>query len=193
MNAFIQLIVLFFVIFDPFLSGMVFLSATKNMNNRDRIKVGIYATAVAMFVSALFLFFGNSFLSLFSTNLNDIRVAGGILLGILGVEMSLGLSVGKDDSKSGDSSKMAIASLIGTPLLTGPAAITTIIITTNDYGMLNTGLAVFLVLLFAGLLFVTLSKLKNKINPTPIRVLSTILGLITLAWGINFIRIGLGF
>lgn len=193
MNAFVQLVVLFFVIFDPLLSGMVFISATKNMSSSDRVKVGIYATGVALAVSAIFLFFGDKFLSLFSTDLDDIRVAGGILLAILGIEMALGLQIGKDDLKKGNSTKMGVASLIGTPLLTGPAAITTIMITTHDYGMLSTGFAVLAVLLFAGLMFLILSKFQDKVGPTAIQVLSTILGLITLAWGIDFIRTGLGF
>ncbi|MFA6073239.1 MAG: MarC family protein [Candidatus Woesearchaeota archaeon] len=193
MDGLIQLIVLFFVIFDPLASAMVFVSATRNMKSKDMVKVGIYATLVAMSVSAIFLLFGNTFLTLFNTDMNDIKIAGGILLGILGVKMALGYNIVEDETKSGNSSNMAVASLIGTPLLTGPAAITTILITTHDYGMLSTGIAIFAVLLFAGLIFFILSKFAHKIKQTPIQVISTILGLITLAWGINFIRTGLGF
>lgn len=197
MKEIIQLIVLFFVIFDPLLSGMVFISATKSMDYRHRLKIGIYATLVAMLISAIFLIFGNSFLSLFSTNINDIKIAGGILLAILGLKMSLGYELaGNNDKKDKDknaSSHIGIASLIGTPLLTGPAAITTIIISTTDFGIVNTGIAVFTVLLIAGLIFMILSKFPEKISPVPLQVTSTILGLITLAWGIEFIRTGLGF
>lgn len=197
MHELIQLIVLFFVIFDPLLSGMVFISATKSMDYKNRVKIGIYATLVAMLISAIFLIFGNSFLSLFSTNINDIKIAGGILLAILGLKMSLGYELTSDNDKkdknSTTSSHIGIASLIGTPLLTGPAAITTIIISTTDYGILKTGLAVFIVLLIAGIIFMLLSKFPEKISPIPLQVTSTILGLITLAWGIDFIRTGLGF
>jgi multiple antibiotic resistance protein len=163
------------------------------MLKKDKLRVALYATGVAMLVSAIFLLFGNEFLSLFSTNMNDVKVAGGILLGILGIKMALGLETENEETKSGKSSKMAIASLIGTPLLTGPAAITTIIITAHDYGKAVTGLGVFIVLLSAGLLFLILSRIPKKINKTPLQVMSTILGLITLAWGVNFIRTGLGF
>jgi multiple antibiotic resistance protein len=197
MNELIKLIVLFFVIFDPLLSGMVFISATKSMDYKHRIKIGIYATAVAMLISFIFLIFGNSFLSLFSTNINDVKIAGGILLMILGLKMSLGYELTSSNEKKGKDSAspshIGIASLIGTPLLTGPAAITTIIISTTDYGRIMTGLAVLIVLLFAGIVFMILSKFPDKISPVPLQVTSTILGLITLAWGIDFIRTGLGF
>ena len=192
MDELIKLIVLFFVIFDPLLSGMVFISATKSMEYRNRVKIGIYATLVAMLISSIFLLFGNSFLSLFSTNINDIKIAGGILLAILGLKMSLGYELAGDskekDKDKVNSSHIGIASLIGTPLLTGPAAITTIIISVSDFGILSTGIAVFAVLLFAGAIFMVLSKFPDKISPVPLQVTSTILGLITLAWGIEFIR-----
>jgi multiple antibiotic resistance protein len=188
-----QLIILFFVIFDPLLSLVVFVSATKNMKMGDKLKVGIYATLVALSVSAIFLFFGNSFLNLFNTNMSDLKVAGGILLALLGVRMAMGSKTEDDETKSGKSSKMAVASLIGTPLLTGPAAITTIIITAHDYGILSTGVAILIVLGAAGAAFLLLSRFTNKVNKTALQVTSTMLGLITLAWGINFIRTGLGF
>ncbi|MGV8169240.1 MAG: MarC family protein [Candidatus Nanoarchaeia archaeon] len=193
MENLLKIVVLFFVIFDPLLSAVVFVSATKNMTSKDKVKVAIYATGVAMLVSAVFLLFGEAFLSLFSTNMMDIKVAGGILLGLLGIKMALGYETENEETKSGKSSKMGIASLIGTPLLTGPAAITTIIITAYDYGKAVTGLGVFIVLASAGVLFLILSRISNKVNKTPLQVMSTILGLITLAWGINFVRTGLGF
>ncbi|MGV8161977.1 MAG: MarC family protein [Candidatus Nanoarchaeia archaeon] len=193
MDDLIKITVLFFVIFDPLLSAVVFVSATKNMKLDDKTKVAIYATGVAMLVSAIFLLFGDAFLSLFSTNMTDIKVAGGILLCLLGIKMALGTETENEETKTGKSSKMAVASLIGTPLLTGPAAITTIIITAHDYGKAVTGLGVFIVLALAGVLFFILSRFSKKINKTGLQVMSTILGLITLAWGINFIRAGLGF
>jgi multiple antibiotic resistance protein len=188
-----QLIVLFFVIFDPLLSLVVFVSATKNMKMVDKYKVGVYATLVALAVSAVFLFFGNSFLALFNTNMSDLKVAGGILLALLGVRMAMGSKTEDEETKSGKSSKMAVASLIGTPLLTGPAAITTIIITAHDYGIAATGIAILIVLGAAGAAFLLLSRFTNRVNKTALQVTSTMLGLITLAWGVNFIRVGLGF
>jgi multiple antibiotic resistance protein len=193
MDDLIKIVVLFFVIFDPLLSAVVFVSATKNMKMKDKTKIGLYATAVAMSVSAIFLIFGESFLTLFITNMLDIKVAGGILLGLLGLKMAYGTEVENEETKTGKSSKIAVASLIGTPLLTGPAAITTIIITAHDYGKGVTGLGVLIVLGFAGLLFFGLSRFTGKINKTGLQVMSTMLGLITLAWGINFIKAGLGF
>lgn len=190
-SAFITLFILFFVIFDPLASMAVFLAATKSFDPDKQKKVAIYAVAVAAGLSLLVLLFGDKLLQVFNTNINDFKVAGGIILGILGVKMALGHSVAETEKAEADSS-LAIASLIGTPLLTGPAAITAIIVATEESGMLLTGSAVFSVLLLSfGFLYFA-NKITNIIGKTGIHVLSTILGLITLSWGIMFIRAGLG-
>ena len=83
----LQLIILFVVIFDPFASLVIFLVATEKMSFGDRRQVANTAVGVAAGVSALFLLFGTSVLSLFNTSIKEFQVAGGIVLGILGVKM----------------------------------------------------------------------------------------------------------
>jgi multiple antibiotic resistance protein len=185
-----QLFVLFFVIFDPFLSFSVFLTSTKDMSSKEKLKTGALSVMVAAIISYSFLIFGTGILKLFNLEINDFRVAGGIILCILGIKMSLGQRITQLDENKQNSSR-AIAAIIGTPLLTGPAAITTIIISVNDYNMLITGIAITLVLLITSLLFLIASLMRRFLGLTTIQVISTILGLITISWGVNFIKVGL--
>jgi len=186
----LQLIVLFFVIFDPLLSAAVFFTASKKMRLRERKKTAFFAVSVAALISFIVLLSGNSILELFNTNINDFRVAGGIILLILGVKMALGVSITNPNQLQKNSSK-ALAAVIGTPLITGPAAITAIIISTSDYGILQTSTAIAIVLAFTLVLLYALSTRSKMKGETAIQVLSTILGLVTIAWGIDFIRTGL--
>lgn len=186
----LKLIILFFVIFDPFASFSVFTAATANLTFRQRRRTALLAVLVASLISYSVLFFGESVLRLFGAEIHDFKIAAGIILCILGIKMSLGESFSKDEGIE-ESSSQAIAALIGTPLLTGPAAITTIIIVVQDYGLAAPALAVTLVLLFTTALFLASALLARFINTTLIRVLSTILGLITISWGIKFIRAGI--
>ncbi len=62
-----QLIVLFFVIFDPFISFSVFFIATKDMVARERTKTAFFAVLVAAVISYAFLIFENGVLTLFAT------------------------------------------------------------------------------------------------------------------------------
>ncbi len=187
----VELVILFFVIFDPLASFTVFTAATKSMTYSQRTRTALLAVLVAAVLSYSVLFFGESVLGVFGADMADFKVAAGIILGILGIKMSLGEAI-SGDAASGESSSRAIAALIGTPLLTGPAAITTIIIVVGDYGMAAPAVAITSVLLFTAALFLASALLWRFFNPTLIRVLSTVLGLITLSWGVKFIRDGLG-
>jgi len=187
-----QLIVLFVVIIDPMASFAVFAVATDPMKDDERRRTAFLAIAVAAIISGLVLFLGERLLDLFNTDIQNFKIAGGIILLIFGIQMSLGMSLFEVEKKEG-SSAAAIASLIATPLLTGPATISTIIITSHDYGMMCTGLAIAIVLGFSACLLLLTARISKKIGKMPIQVMSTIMGLITLAWGVMFIRDGLGF
>ena len=191
-NEILSLIILFFVIFDPLLSFGVFAAATKSMKYSEKQKIALLSVGLALGISFVFLIFGESILSLFSTSLDDFRVAGGIILGILSLHMIVGTSAQKLE-KTPKNSGMAVAAIIATPLLTGPAAITAILINVQDFGMIYTGLSLTLVLIFTGILFLLAEKVQKILRPLAIEVISTMLGLVTLSWSVEFIRQGLGF
>lgn len=190
-DPFYQLVVLFFVIFDPLASFVIFTVATHKMQSRERKITALIAVFVATFISFLVLALGQALLDLFNTKVHEFQVAGGIILGILGVKMVLGYSL-MDVEKLKDNSGWAIASIIGTPLLTGPAAITSIILSVHDYGRLITGLAIGTVLLGTAILFYNAERISKVLGKILIQVISTILGLITLSWGVKYILQGAG-
>jgi multiple antibiotic resistance protein len=190
-ESLLQLTLLFFVIFDPMVSFTVFTVATSHMPEIEKKKVALIAISVALGLSLAVLILGESLLTLFSTNIQDFRVAGGIILILLGIKMTLGNSLANVDDIKGNSD-VAIAAIIGTPLITGPAAITTIIISINDYGRLLVGLAILIVMAFTALIFFNARWVQKFIGRTGTQIMSTTLGLITIAWGVKFIRAGLG-
>jgi multiple antibiotic resistance protein len=187
----LQLIILFFVIIDPFASFVIFLTATEKMNNSERNRAAVLAVLIALLISFIVLIFGQNILNLLDTSIENFKVAGGIILSLLGIKMALGYSL-TDSHLNKKESVNAIACLIATPLLTGPATITAIIISSEEYGMISTGIALLIVFLISAIILLLSSKLKKITGPTTIQILSTILGLVTLAWGVTFIRAGLG-
>lgn len=189
-DPFFQLLVLFFVIFDPLASFVVFTVATNRMESREKKITALIAVLVATTLSFLVLLFGQNLLDLFSTEINEFQIAGGIILGILGVKMVLGYSLTNVDQLKNNSG-WAVASIIGTPLLTGPAAITSIILSVHDYGRAVTGSAIGVVLLGTAVLFYNAEKVSKVLGKIFIQVISTILGLITLSWGVKYILQGL--
>jgi multiple antibiotic resistance protein len=187
-----QLIVLFFVIIDPITSFAVFFVLTHDKSQEERIRTAVLAVTVAAGLSYAVLFLGNLLLSFFSTTIDDFRIAGGIILLILGIQMALGQSYqAPGGSGANHKSVQAIAAIIATPFLSGPATITAVIISVKDFGILATGLAVTIVLVFTAVLFLLSAKLNRFINKTAVQIMSTVMGLLTIAWGVMYIRVGI--
>jgi multiple antibiotic resistance protein len=187
----VQLVILFTVIIDPLSSFAFFTASTAAMTAPEKKRTARYAVLAAAAMSYAILFIGAPLLTLFSVSISDFKIAGGIILAIFGVQMTLGQSLG-GKIKEG-ASVPATAAIIATPLLTGPAAITAIIAAVHDSGMAVTGVAITIVLVFTAVLFALPTKIVKRIGTTPIQFVSVIMGMITLAWGIRFIKEGLGF
>jgi len=187
----VQLIILFTVIIDPLSSFAVFTTSTAAMTPAEKKRTALYAVLAAAVMSYAVLLVGEPLLRLFSVSISDFKIAGGIVLAIFGVQMTLGQSMG-NGIKQG-SSVPAVAAIIATPLLTGPAAITAIIAAVHDYNVYVTGVAITIVLLITAVMFALPTRVINKIGKTPIQFVSVIMGMITLAWGVRFIKEGLGF
>ncbi len=187
----LTLVVLFFVIIDPLTSLVVFFVSTKGFEKKAKINIALLSVFLATVICYLVLCFGSQLLELFNTDINSFKIAGGIILVILGVNMSLGKSINDIEKMEGDSVH-AVASIIATPLISGPATITAIIVSAAEYGKLLTGLAIGIILVVIWLLFyvsIRFHEVTAKAK-TIIQVTTTLMGLITLAWGVNYIISG---
>jgi len=190
-ESLIKLIILFLLIIDPLLSLVFFITNTKNLNKKDKFAIAYKSIFFAVGIAFLFLFFGHTILTLFSIDLNHFKIAGGIILLILGIKMSLGITYKNNIEEK--TTKNVISTIIATPLLSGPACITTIIISSAEYGQLIAGIALSVVFLLTGILLIIASVLNiKKIGVTGIKMVTSILGLITISWAVNFILTGLG-
>ena len=128
--AILDAFILLLVIIDPIVSITALLSISKNDNERKQIIKKAMIVAFVLFL--LFAFGGEAVLAILGVSMNSFRAAGGILLIILGIQMSLGIILRKKESIS------ETAVVIGTPLISGPATIMTTMILVNDIGLLAT-------------------------------------------------------
>jgi multiple antibiotic resistance protein len=187
METFLQLLILFFVIIDPLASFSVYVAATKKLEEKERFRIATLAIAVASGIGLAVLLLGEGLLIFLNTDIDHFRIAGGIILGLLGLKMAMGYSLA-DTTEKGSS---GIAAIIATPLITGPATITAIIIAVSDFGMAKTAGAFFTVVAATAVLFLFAHHAMRWVSESFVQVLTTILGLITIAWGVNFIITGL--
>ncbi len=186
-DQFIYAFVTLFVILDPFASIPAFLALTRKVSDEERRRIAHKAVFLAAILAYVFLFTGHGILTMLGVTLSSFKIAGGIVLGLMGLETVLGIQLKGNKKEDSDS----IAVLIATPLLTGPGVITTTILLSQQVGMLVTGAAAFLALSLAFIILHFAPLLKNVLGEKVINVFSKIMGLMLLALAVEFIRTGL--
>jgi multiple antibiotic resistance protein len=179
------LILQLFVLIDPLTSFSVLMSAHKKKMNVRQIAVS--AVIVALVIVIIIVILGKSLFNLFGITLDSFRIAGGIVLLLLGLETIRSKEQESKDIGTVDS----LISILATPLLTGPAVISFIIIKTYELGQVALLVNLFITFLIVGTVFIMFSFFINKINMKFIDILSRILGLFLTAIAIEMISIGI--
>jgi multiple antibiotic resistance protein len=118
---------------------------------------------------------------IFHIDINALRVAGGFVLFKIGLEA---LESGGMLTLKREKNILALAAVpVATPLIAGPAAITTAITLTAEKGLFHATAAIFLAILFTALtMFITLYVIKN-VSKTTLGVFIRIIGMFTMAIG----------
>lgn len=138
------------------------------------------ASLIAGFIMIIFLFLGQSLLSLIGIDVNSFAVAGSFILFFIALEMILGITLYKDDS--GDSSAMTTTVFpLAFPLIAGPGSLTTLLSLRAEFAIENIIIAVVLNVIFLYLVLKTSSKIERLIGPTGIQIIRKVFGVILLA------------
>lgn len=174
------------IILDPFLGIMVFISLTREMNRKERAGQAFVAVFVAFALLLIFLFAGHLLFNLLGLTFSSFIVAGGVILLILGIQEVLGLEFSHKDEKA------AVAGvIIGTPLLCGPGAISTIIILSREHGYAIPLIALILCITITWLMLYFSDKISAFLGEKMIEIISRILGLLLAAMAVQFIKDGI--
>ncbi len=173
-----------FAIMDPFISVPVFLSLTRREKAEKKQLIAMEAVGIAGLLLFVFLLFGQGILSVLGITLASMQVAGGVLLGIMGLELVLGISFPRESEKIKQVPPAAL--IIGTPLITGPGVITTTILLSGQYGMFVTGIAAVLALLATWAVLRYSHLIANVIGETGSELLSRVMGLLLVAVAVQF-------
>jgi multiple antibiotic resistance protein len=174
-----------FVIMGPFASIPVFLSVTRGMREGQRAHAVSYAVGIAAIVLFTFLFFGQAILSVFMIDFQSLKIAGGIVLSILGIELVLGFSFTREKYRYSP----AIV-LIGTPLLTGPGVIVTTVIFVQEYGHVVTMIAALAALLLSWITLWCSRYFVKVLGEHGVEITSRVTGILLVAVAVEFIVAG---
>lgn len=175
-----------FVAMDAFGNLPILFTLTRKLSDKARNRNVNSAVCIAAILLFLFLFFGTKILGFFGISLESFKVAGGIVLLILGLKIVLGLRLRESGAK-----KYGVAAVpLATPLITGPAVITVIILLVNQFGYLLTLIASILNLVITWIILRQTKILFRVFGRQGSDVIATIMGLILTALAIEFIKQG---
>ncbi len=186
-EAFVSAFFYIFVIIDPFASLPLFLTLTKKFKESEARHAARDAVLIAGATAFAFLFAGGSILNMLRIDINSFRIAGGMILALLGIETVLGIQL----AKNGKEEKDAVTALIATPMLTGPGLITTLIVMSveDGYGvpMIATAAALFV----SWLVLDNAGRIGEIAGSQTISTLTKVAGIFLVAIGVSYMKAGL--
>src|SRR5512137_614575 len=188
----------FFTIVNPIQATITFITLTPVASSEERRRISLRTTSVAFVIALLFAVGGNLILQFFGITVDSLRVAGGVLLFLVAIDMLKGEKEQKKvtDAELQDATYREDISVfpLATPLLTGPGAITTVIVQMGDaMNILEKTLVLgALVLTFAATYLILRSAeyIDRVLGVTGIMVMTRIQGLILGAIAVTFVATG---
>ena len=137
------------------------------------------ASLIAGFIMIIFLFLGQSLLSLIGIDVNSFAVAGSFILFFIALEMILGITLYKDNENAEPIT--AIVFPLAFPLIAGPGSLTTLLSLRSEFYIENIITAVLLNVVFIYLVLKTSSKIERIIGANGIQIIRKVFGVILLA------------
>jgi multiple antibiotic resistance protein len=182
LGAVVSLTISLFFILDPFASLPMFISVTRE---EDRKTINSYANKailVAAILLFVFMFVGEDLMNVFGVTMESFRVAGGLILILMAIELVFDLKLSKSTGSKG-----APWVIIATPVLTGPGVITASILFSSQYGMDTVLVAGIIALLLTWVILRSASTIMRYVGTQVINIASRIIGLLIAAMGVEYI------
>lgn len=189
------------VVIDPVGQAPIFAGLTRGYQRREQRGMALRGILIATIVLYLFAFGGNLLMSFLGIGMPAFRIAGGLLLFFLAVDMLFARESGlrsttePEKEEAGRRRDISVFPL-AIPLIAGPGAMTTILLlmgqgAADPYltaGMLAV-LALVLGLTLISLLFAV--RINALLGVTGANVISRVLGIILAALAVQFILDGI--
>lgn len=185
-----------FVIIDPIGLTPIFVALTRGMTTQHRRAAATRACLIAVLVLAAFGLGGERLLTLVGIGMPAFRIAGGLLLFLIAVEMLFERRTQRREKQAEpepahDPSVFPLA----TPLIAGPGALATMILLTNqhdDWASKFVILGVMVAVVLTVFVFFWLSGLLERLlGQVGINVVTRLLGMLLAALSVQFVIDGL--
>jgi len=191
----------FFATVGPLDVAVSFAAMTADHSAAERRAVAVKGILIATGILLVFVVFGKAVLALFGISLPALRIAGGILLFLIAVEMvfvrpSGGTSTTREENKEATTRPDISVFPLATPLIVGPGTISAVILLMAEahgdlvrIGLVVGPLAAILLLTFV--LMIAAAQVQRVLGITGVHVVSRIVGILFAALAVQFVLQGL--
>lgn len=190
---------------NPFSTAPIFLAVTSNLDAESRYKL-LKLTCIYMFcILIVFLLAGALILSFFGISVSALRIAGGLIITVLGFRMLFpATNVEKDTTsvRNYEEAKGFAFTPLAMPMLSGPGSIAVIIgmaaeISQNEdvfrriaaYALVGVGILITVIICW--LVLRSSTKITKILGPSGIDALTRIMGFILICIGVEFMASGI--
>ncbi len=185
---------LFFAVIGPIDLIPTFIAVTKGQSDYERRRTAIYACVLSAIILTVFALAGHSLLVLFGISDAALKVAGGILILLIGLDMVLG----RHDDESAEEyrpQKDVTVFPLAMPLIAGPGAIAAMIATMagtqNSWQQLSVMAGLYSVLILVLSFFLMATPLASLFGKKIMDIITRLMGIILTALAVEFIFDGI--
>tara|TARA_B100001059_G_scaffold76827_1_gene74429 strand:+ start:113 stop:733 length:621 start_codon:yes stop_codon:yes gene_type:complete len=196
LELYIQSFIVYFVVVDPLGNGPIFLSLTQSQTTKEKIQTSIEAILIATVILIAFSFIGKFILGYLSISLASFRIAGGLILFIIALEMLFNKRQQRKEQIVNDAKEKVSIFPLAIPILSGPAAITSVIVIMSEFGdnfikQFVSITSLVSVMTITLIFFVIISKSGEFLNKKFINVFSRVIAIILAALSVQYIIDGI--
>lgn len=188
-EPFILAFIPIFVAVDAIGNIPIFISMVDGMNKKQRQATINTSITTATGVALLFMFVGKWVFGVIGITTSDFQIAGGLLLFVIAVRLLLPGSQ-KIILSDGHDKDVGVFPL-GTPLVTGPAVLTTTLIALDSFGLGPTFVSLVLNMFIVWLSFIRADLIMKLLGSGGTRAFAKIMYILLAAIAVMMIRRGI--
>ncbi len=163
----------------------IYSAMTEDMEAQDKKRIARQSVITAFIITTIFVFLGAAAFKALGILVEDFMIAGGILLLIISINDMLHTGT----TRMSVSTTMGVVPF-GTPLLAGPATMTTSMVLVGNYGYYPVILSLVFNLLLAWLIFDKADIIIRRIGINGTRGVARVALLLLAAIAVKMIRMG---
>jgi len=191
--------VLMLVVVEPFALTPLFSALTAMETTEQRRRTAVKGVLIAGGVLAIFTFFGNPLLGYLGIGMPAFRIAGGMLLFLIAVDMLFVRNSGLRTTTINEQREAAQRADISVfplaiPLIAGPGALATVMLLVHEGGTAGVWIVLGVtaaVLLITLLMFFSAERIRKVLGETGTNVITRLMGILLAALAMQFVVDGI--